>query len=511
MKKTLVCLLFLFSGLLCGCEKTPEKEVVLSKVDGLPEGTTVEKSKEVKEISVPENWEETISKNDGAVTVEAKGISIFVPEIKNTPITEVKRTAFGEEQLKKLTDYFRGNNPLQEPSLLTKDEGSAHMEKIKNKEGAYGNPTLEEGMNATDRLSNLKKILEALPGEDIQNAEIKEPAFGSYKEDTYEAMLSGGNEEYMQETFGDCFFSAEIPGKDDKKARISAVKYDAEKGLNGGFFYIEGGVVTESQIQKAADMQEEASEKWKSEFADFSAKFEEETEELSLTEEQAEEEARKVLEDLEIQNMQVRTIEKVFWSPTDTRWDFMNPDWEKGQAGYKFYMGMDNEGLVSYSQSGGTFYQDLSEAVYKPSFAPEEIQVVVTEDGMKSFLWKNMSEKGKVIAENTNLLPFEEITEKLGSHMLAVKVAVDSINGFDGKETSNEWAVKSVQLQSSYVPAYEAPQNSWLVPVWVFELEGCTINHLDGDRKGRPKQETVVLSAVDGGYVSPLQEMDFFN
>ena len=258
-------------------------------------------------------------------------------------------------------------------------------------------------------------------------------------------------------------------------------------------------------------MQEEASEKWKSEFADFSAKFEEETEELSLTEEQAKEEARKVLEDLEIQNMQVRTIEKVFWSPTDTRWDFMDPDWEKGQAGYKFYMGMDNEGLVSYSQSGGTFYQDLSEAVYKPSFAPEEIQIVVTEDGIKSFLWKNMSEKGKVIAENTNLLPFEEITEKLGSHMLAVKVAVDSINGFDGKETSNEWAVKSVQLQSSYVPAYEAPQNSWLVPVWVFELEGCSINHLDGDRKGRPKQETVVLSAVDGGYVSPVQEMDFFN
>ena len=26
--------------------------------------------------------------------------------------------------------------------------------------------------------------------------------------------------------------------------------------------------------------------------------------------------------------------------------------------------------------------------------------------------------------------------------MLAVKVAVDSINGFDGKETSNEWEVK---------------------------------------------------------------------
>lgn len=510
MKKTLILGMLLFLGL-CGCAETPEKEVVPSKTEGLPEGAAAEKSEEKKKISVPEKWEETISENNGAVTVEAKGVTISVPEVKNTPITEVKRTAFGEEQLKKLADYFRGDNVIQEPSPLAKDEAQAYVEKIQNREGAYGNPSLEEGMNATDRLLNLKKILETLPAEEIQTAEIKAPAFGPYKEDTYEAMLSGGNEEYMQETFGDCFFSAEIPGKDSKKARMSAVKYDAEKGLNGGFFYIEGGVVTEDQVQKAADMQEEASEKWKSEFTDFSAKFEEETKELSLTEEQAEKEVRKVLKDLEIQNMQVRTIEKVFWSPTDTRWDFMDPDWEKGQPGYKFYMGMDNEGLVSYSQSGGTFYQDLSEAVYKPSFAPEEIQIVVTEDGVKSFLWKNMSEKGKVIAENTNLLPFEEIAEKLGSHMLAVKVAVDSINGFDGKETSNEWEVKSVHLQSSYVPAYEAPQNSWLVPVWVFELEGCTVNHLDGDRKGRTKKETVVLNAVDGGYVSPVQEMDFFN
>lgn len=511
MKKTLFLTMVLFFGVLCGCAETPEKEVVLSKVDGLPEGAAAEKSKEAKEISVPEKWEETISKNDGAVTVQANGISISVPEIKNMPITEVKRAKFGEEQLKKLTDYFRGNNVLQECSSLSKDEAAVYIEKIKNKEGAYGNSSLEEGMNAADRLSNLKKILETCPAENMQATEIKELAFAPYKEDTYESMVSGGNEEYMQETFGDCFFSAEIPGKDGKKTRMSAVKYDADKGLNGGFFYIEGGVVTEGQVQKAADLQEEASTKWKSEFADFSSRFKKETEGLSLTEEKAEEVVEKLLEDLEIKNMQVRTIEKAFWSPTDTRWDFMNPDWGKGQAGYKFYMGMDNEGLVSYSQSGGTFYQDLSEAVYKPSFAPEEIQIVVTEDGVKSFLWKNMSEKGKVIAENTNILPFEEITEKLGSHMLAVKVAVDSINGFDGKETSNEWKVKSVQLQSSYVPAYEAPQNSWLVPVWVFELEGCTINHLDGNRKGRTKKETVVLNAVDGGYVSPVQEMDFFN
>ena len=216
MKKALIFGMFLFLGL-CGCEKTPEKELVLSKVDGIPEGTMIKKSEEIKEIAVPKKWKEAISKNNGAVTIQANGITISVPEVKNTPITEVKRVAFGEEQLKKLANYFRGDNPLQEPSPLTKDEGSAYVEKIKNKEGAYGNPTLEEGMNATDRLSNLKKILEVLPGEDIQTAEIKEPAFGSYKEDTYEAMLSGGNEKYMQETFGDCFFQRRFRERTAKK------------------------------------------------------------------------------------------------------------------------------------------------------------------------------------------------------------------------------------------------------------------------------------------------------
>lgn len=86
MKKTLIFGMLLFLGL-CGCAETPEKEVVLSKTEGLPEGAAAEKSEEKKKISVPKKWEETISENNGAVTVEAKGVTISVPEVKNTPIT----------------------------------------------------------------------------------------------------------------------------------------------------------------------------------------------------------------------------------------------------------------------------------------------------------------------------------------------------------------------------------------------------------------------------------------
>ena len=45
MKKTLIFGMLLFLGL-CGCAETPEKEVVLSKTEGLPEGAAAEKSEE---------------------------------------------------------------------------------------------------------------------------------------------------------------------------------------------------------------------------------------------------------------------------------------------------------------------------------------------------------------------------------------------------------------------------------------------------------------------------------
>lgn len=52
MKKALIFGMFLFLGL-CGCAETPEKEVVLSKTEGLPDGAVAEKSEEKKKLSVP--------------------------------------------------------------------------------------------------------------------------------------------------------------------------------------------------------------------------------------------------------------------------------------------------------------------------------------------------------------------------------------------------------------------------------------------------------------------------
>ena len=39
----------------------------------------------------------------------------------------------------------------------------------------------------------------------------------------------------------------------------------------------------------------------------------------------------------------------------------------------------------------------------------EQIYIVVTEDGIRSFKWKGMSQEEKIVTENVKLLAFDEI------------------------------------------------------------------------------------------------------
>lgn len=64
MKKTLIFGMLLFLGL-CGCAETPEKEVVLSKTEGLPEGAAAEKSEEKKKFPFRKNGKKLFLKITG--------------------------------------------------------------------------------------------------------------------------------------------------------------------------------------------------------------------------------------------------------------------------------------------------------------------------------------------------------------------------------------------------------------------------------------------------------------
>lgn len=491
-----------------GCQKTPEKRAVISKADGLPKDTVIPKSAEKKEVNVPKFWEAEISKNNGAVNIVADKIPVIVPEIKNTPVTERERIEFNDEHLETMTDYFRQGYEIRDISEMSKDEIEIIIKKIEEKEGEFGNPDSIVQANAASRLNNLKKLRDMAPVQKELGEVLKGARFGKYKEDAYAFAISGGVQEDLQNMYGENFFYAEVDNGKEVRPKITATGYAPDKGLSGGFQYSYGGYIPENFMEQSVTSD---NDEWNLRCGDFLEIFQKKIKEMNLDEKEAIRAAQRVLKDLSIDKMDMASAERVFWTPSDTKWDNMDVDWKNGEMGYKIEFGISSDGLVSYSQPAGTVYQELAEGVYSPVFSGEKIEMVVTQSGIKYFLWKNMTKETKMVAENTKLLSFEEITDFLGKHLMATKVAGDKLNGFHAEDSSNLYYVKSMELRTSFVPAYEEPEHTWLIPVWVFETEGYNINHLNGDRKSSLGKEIVVLSAIDGGYISPVREIDFFN
>ena len=97
------------------------------------------------------------------------------------------------------------------------------------------------------------------------------------------------------------------------------------------------------------------------------------------------------------------------------------------------------------------------------------------------------------------MLSFQKIQEKLADHLLYGALA----DG--GEELKSEGAgylykVRKVQLRAANINAYEEPSAAWMVPVWVFDLERTGVTGTE-EQLGWGT-ETVVLNAIDGGYVT---------
>ena len=104
--------------------------------------------------------------------------------------------------------------------------------------------------------------------------------------------------------------------------------------------------------------------------------------------------------------------------------------------------------------------------------------MIVTKEGIQLFEWTDISKKTDVIAENTKLLTFDEIKEKLADHLLYAQIA--NLGGISPEGFANIYTVKNVQLRAANINAYNKPKRSWLVPVWVFDVEG-KMQHKTGE------------------------------
>ena len=169
-------------------------------------------------------------------------------------------------------------------------------------------------------------------------------------------------------------------------------------------------------------------------------------------------------------------------------------------VGYSVYLSPKAGDVAGYTLPRRMVYNDLPETMSAPSFLTEQIRVIITKEGVQRFEWRNISKRKDTVAENTKLLSFEEIKEKLAQHLLYVEVSEMGGDKQDGSQ--GLYKVEDVQLRAANINAYEDPDAVWLVPAWIFK-----VNHtLRAESAGQVYEsnlgpDVIILNAIDGGYV----------
>lgn len=508
MKMNKKCLIvFLILVLMCiGCQKTPEKEAVTSKIGGFDQSLVADKLADGEEINLdtPHIWKASEERNDGQVTLSVK-LPLEQLKISNTPVIEMKNKEFTNADLKKMVDYFAEGRKVYEQQGKTKSELGYLKQRIDNKEGGYSNPIMAEIYQ--QQSSSLAEMIEKAPDEksELREADIKFDVEKSLYAKQIYYLVYGKEEQDASEVKNR--FRAMIGEKGE--ATVKAFSYNKSAGTTSNFYYISGNYYSESDIKLMEEDNESAipikgkDSYYGTTYKDFLSRIRTVIDKNGHDEGQGRQIAEKVLLDLKIKNMDLlSSVEAVWIDPAnlagtsnleDDIWDF---DWSKSKSGhiYKFTTSV-NDLLADYKLSPSS--DKTPEKSYLPPFGVESIEILVTEDGVKSFAWSNMSEEVRVVAENTKIYPFEQVQGKLFDHLFYTVASEGSGQG-STNTAIYKFNVSGARLGYTYISAYENPEHAWLVPAWFFDTR-VTIK--DGPYEWQRETTGVMINALDGGYI----------
>ena len=220
-----------------------------------------------------------------------------------------------------------------------------------------------------------------------------------------------------------------------------------------------------------------------------------------FSQEDALKKVNEMLKDLSIKDFTVTDCVKAIGTEDSESWAGLEDGELTKSVGYSVYLSPKAGDVAGYTLPRRMVYNDLPETMYAPSFLTEQIRVIITKEGVQRFEWRNISKRKDTVAENTKLLSFEEIKEKLAQHLLYVEVSEMGGDKQDGSQ--GLYKVEDVQLRAANINAYEDPDAVWLVPAWIFK-----VNHtLRAESAGQVYEsnlgpDVIILNAIDGGYVT---------
>ena len=461
---------------MAACQPTPDKDVVIGR-DNAEKIIFDSKNKEVMpyDYDIPSEIKERFSIFKGRfdVVVDAP---VDMPSIKEFPVAKVKAMKFDKETADRIIDYFAGDCQLVAPHVLTKQDYDEWI--VEEKRGR-----LEDGEYIVDEQTQQSV------------AELEKKRDEAPEEDTY-APITG----YTMD--GTCL-----------KARI------IKNGETVGTVYANESLISFTSpmryrpftvyINNPATGLDERTD------ADYHIK---------MTVDEARRKAEELLSSFGISGFEVKETTDIYYYEDDLT------DIEFG--GYSMVFMRSFGGMMPLYT---TYYSGSPEDSYEycPPVKTESIEINIDEYGkVQRFSWQHPIEIVETITDNVELLPFEEIMQRLrefarqhwawlyneskipasANNESETPAPVSESVSPDSTVQNNIDVIKinNIALNLSYIPLKNSAEEFMYAPCWVFEYEHLTGSDATDPEEERPAErgyvqyarEYIILNAIDGGSVS---------
>ena len=478
----LVCVM-LITCFTTACQPTPENTAVVGNADGLPSQALNKEIDENPLPDVPEKWSDTVELNDNCkITIDAE---IELPDTDIFPVYRLERNELAQERLDELINYFVPNGKFYNHDVFTKEYYEQRLIEAKRGQfvdGKYVPPPADDpGVKSIEqKLANAPSANEMTPiGTDFN----------------YYSDYDGNIDESRGKNFLDINFTTE----DGKSGSIFAMRYEMGNAVDNRFgLNTNINWMTQSLMETQPEISEEERQYYTSEDLAANDSINQLLEDgffdnFTLKQDQAVDQANKVIADLGIDSMGIVYVEKVMI------------DRYSGMAGFSDTVAQDQGYVIDYArrldaidgfidnESMSNPEGDDNQDAYAPPFAMETITMVISESGIEYFGWGEMAQKAETVSENSELLPFEEIKERI-VNQLKYENIVDADSGM-----SIEININKIQLLSGYINVKDDIDSVWHIPVWVAQGSMiCTRENGESEEYGLG---STVINALDGGRV----------
>jgi hypothetical protein len=477
MKRTVMLLFIaLMVFALSACQQTPEKPVVQGKdLDKMIDNATKEQldgGAQGEMISDKIDAQNTYSKEltdaNGKVTIHVNA-EVIVPDSNEVSVQRVERGVFSQETVDIIMEQLVKGELFAGLGEPTKDEIQKEILALEAliAQGIPSNGRLSAEM-VESQLESLREQLEAAP-----DTSAKTPISG--KLESFEDNIYSAGERLLGLAQSEEGGYESLTVYNDYKSSVNLLLYTSEKNAftsNMGYYITKEASGPDSYPSSA-------------EITSIP--------DISLTKEDAQKQADALIAALGIDYLTCYSNEKVYGGSDDIR----NP---RKCVWLLRYVREVNEIPVTYTPYDCMKVEDEAQSA---PWSYEDMTFAIDDSGIVGFRWSSPYKLTEVVTENSNLLPFQDITDVFDTMSLVIN-AWDGIAQGNPHLTGVEINVDEIRFGLTRITEQDKRDSGLLVPVWDFFGTMTYIREVDGQTQKMDIGPIPILTvnAIDGSVIN---------